>query len=261
MSVPQRLERFRRGLAPDFAGAVIACPIHAHYLTGQPPLPRWPSYVVVGPERAVLVAPGATPQRDPAVEALPYAGYDHHTPVDPHAGAEAALLGALAAAGLAGRRVALEGEWLPLRLADAVAAWRAAGPLGDRLERQRMVKDEAELALIRRAAGIIDQGFAAVRDGLRPGRTELEVYADAERAILLAHGAPFTMECVFLSGPRTLEIVGPPTDRSIAPGDLLIFDVFPYLHGYKVDVTRTYCAGRATDEQRRLHDLLRSAPV
>jgi Xaa-Pro aminopeptidase len=122
-----------------------------------------------------------------------------------------------------------------------------------------MIKDEAELALIRRAAGIIDGAFAAVRDGLRAGRTELEVYEDAVRAILLAHGEPFTMECVFISGPRTLEIVGPPTARQLARGDLLLFDVFPYLHGYKVDVTRTFCVGPATDEQRQLHALLERA--
>ncbi len=234
-------------------------PIHTHYLSGQAPGSRAPSYVVVGPDRAVLVAPGAAPDCDPAVEQVPYAAYSHASPVDPQANAEVALLAALTRAGVVGRTVAREAEWLPHRLALAVAAHCAVGPLGDRLERQRMVKDEAELALIRRAAGIIDGAFAAVRDGLRAGRSELEVYADATRAILLAHGEPFTMECVFLSGPRTLEMIGPPTRRIIERGDLLLFDVFPYLHGYKVDVTRTYCVGPATAEQRHLHAVLTRA--
>ena len=259
MAVPDRLERLRRGLAPDFAGAVVALPIHTHYLSGQPPGSRVPSYVVVGPERAVLIAPGHAPECDPAVERVPYVAYDHASPVDPQANAEVALLTALARAGVVGQKVALEAEWLPQRLAAAVAARCPVGSLGDRLERQRMVKDEAELTLIRRAAGIIDGAFAAVRDGLRAGRSELEVYAEATRAILLAHGEPFTMECVFLSGPRTLEMVGPPTRRIIERGDLLLFDVFPYLRGYKVDVTRTYCVGPATVQQRRLHDLLARA--
>ncbi|MFN8513750.1 MAG: Xaa-Pro peptidase family protein [Thermomicrobiales bacterium] len=259
MSVTDRLERLRRSLAPEFAGAVVALPIHTHYLSGQPPGSRAPSYVVVGPGRAVLVAPGAAPGCDPAVEQVAYAAYSHTSPVDPHANAEAALIAALERAGVVGRAVAIEAEWLPQRLAAAVAARCQVGPLGDRLERQRMVKDEAELALIRRAAGIIDGAFAAVRDGLRAGRSELAVYEDAVRAILLAHGEPFTMECVFISGERTLEIIGPPTAREFAPGDLLIFDVYPYLRGYKVDVTRTFCVGPATDEQRRLHALLERA--
>ena len=259
MAIPERLERLRHSLAPDFVGAVVALPIHTHYLSGQAPGSRAPSYVVVGPERAMLVAPGAALGCDPAVEQVPYAAYSHDSPVDPQANAEAALLTALERAGVTGRKVALETAWLPQRLAAAVAAYCTVGALGDRLERQRMVKDAAELALICGAAGIIDGAFAAVRDGLRAGRSELEVYADATRAILLAHGEPFTMECVFLSGPRTLEMVGPPTSRIIERGDLLLFDVFPYLRGYKVDLTRTYCVGPATDEQRRLHAMLARA--
>lgn len=259
MAVPDRLERLRRSLAPEFAGAVVALPIHTHYLSGQPPNSRAASYVVVGPERAALVAPGSAPGRDPAVDLLAYDAYRHDTPADQHANAEAALIEALDRAGVVGQAVAIEAEWLPQRLATAVAARCRVGMLGNRLERQRMVKDEAELALVRRAAGIIDGAFAAVRDGLRAGRSELEVYEEAVRAILLAHGEPFTMECVFLSGPRTLEIIGPPTARRFARGDLLIFDVFPYLHGYKVDVTRTYSVGPATDQQRQLHAILERA--
>lgn len=259
MAVAERLERLRRALAPEFAGAVIALPIHAHYLSGQAPAGRAPGFVVVGPEKAALVYPGAAPGCDPAVAVVPYAAYSHARPVDPVANAEAALIAALERAGVIGRRVAVEGDWLPQRLAAAVAARCAVGDLGDRLERLRMVKDDDELMLIRRAAGIVDGAFAAVRDGLRAGRSELEVYADATRAILLAHGEPFAMECVFISGPRTLEVVGPPTGRVLARGDLLIFDVFPYLRGYKVDVTRTFCVGPATDRQRRLHELLEQA--
>ena len=259
MSVAIRLAQLRRSLAPEFAGAVVARPIHVHYLSGCIPPTRWPSYIVIGPERTVLIAPGAAEDCDPAVERLTYTAYGHVAPVEPQAEIEAALHEALAATDLAGRTVAIESAWLPARLADVVAGQARVGPLGERLERLRRIKDEAELALIRRAARIIDGAFAAIRDGLRAGRTELEVYADAERAILLAHGQPFTMECVFLSGPRTLDIVGPPTGRVIERGDLLLFDVFPYLGGYKVDVTRTFCAGQATAEQRRLHDLLRQA--
>ena len=259
MSIADRLNRLRRTLAPDFVGAVVALPIHTHYLSGQPPGSRAPSYVVVGPERAVLIAPGSAPQCDPAVELIAYDAYRHDRPVDPHANAEAALIAAVERAALVGKAVAIEAEWLPQRLALAVAARCTVGPLGERLERQRMVKDDAEIARIRRAAGIIDGAFAAVRDNLRAGRSELAVYEDAVHAILLAHGEPFTMECVFISGPRTLEIIGPPTGRIIEQGDLLIFDVYPYLHGYKVDVTRTFCVGTASDEQRRLHALLERA--
>lgn len=259
MSILNRLERLRRSLAPDFAGAVVALPIHSHYLTGQQPGSRAPSYVVVGPERAALVTPGPAPECDPDIEQVPYAAYSHTSPVDPQSNAEAALIAALDRAGVVGKAVAIEAEWLPQRLAAMVAARCTIGMLGDRLERQRMVKDEAEITLIRRAAGIIDGAFAAVRDGLRARRSELAVYEDAVRAILLAHGEPFTMECVFISGPRTLDIIGPPTARIIERGDLLIFDVYPYLRGYKVDVTRTYSVGPATDQIRWLHELLEHA--
>lgn len=259
MSVEARLERLRRSLTPDFNGAIIARPIHIHYLTGWQPPARWPSYLVVGPTRALLLAPDLANECDPAVEVMVYDPYSHQTPVDPGTAVHAALLTGMTIAGCIGQSVALEEEWLPVDVAGIVAGRAQTGRLGDRLDRQRRVKDAQELSAIRRAAGITDGALAAVQQHLQAGRTELEVYAEAVRAILIGHGAPFTMESVFLSGPRTMAVVGPPTDRRLAPGDLVIFDVFPYLGGYKVDLTRTYSVGPAGDEPRRLHDLLHQA--
>ena len=259
MAVSDRVQRLRRVLAPEFQAALVVRPIHVHYLSGHAPPDRAPSAVVVGPERCVLVSPGPAPDRGPSVDHVAYRAYGHDAPVDPTSRFEEAVRRALEQAGAAGRAIAVEEEWVPVAIGRAAAEVATTGPLGDRLERLRAIKDEDELALVRRAATIVDGAFAAVAQALRPGRTELEVYAEAERAILLAHGEPFTMECVFVSGPRTLETVGPPTARVVEPGDLLIFDVFPYLRGYKVDVTRTFVAGRATDEQRRLHDVLERA--
>ena len=50
------------------------------------------------------------------------------------------------------------------------------------------------------------------------------------------------MMCDFRSGPE-LAAGGHPTDRVIERGDNLLMDIFPYVNGYRCDITNTLNAG------------------
>ena len=111
------------------------------------------------------------------------------------------------------------------------------------INRMRLVKDSDELDIIRAAMRVGEAFHASARENMRPGMTELEIYTRGVHDATAAAGGPFVMMCDFRSGPE-LAAGGHPTDRVIEPGDNLLMDIFPYVNGYRCDITNTLNAGR-----------------
>ena len=91
---------------------------------------------------------------------------------------------------------------------------------------------------------------------VRPGLTELDVYALIQRAAVEAAGRPAIVYGDVASGPRCeAEKGGSPTDRRIEAGDLLLLDFSVVLDGYRGDFSNTFVVGGvATAGQRELFD-------
>lgn len=124
----------------------------------------------------------------------------------------------------------------------------------------RRAKDPDELAQIRRAIRAVEAGHRAARLAIRPGVTELGVYSAIFAAIVMDAGEPVLPLCDLVSGPRAFAIGGPPTDRVIQPGDVMIADIFPVIGGYRADFTATYAASdQLTPQQQSLETALHAA--
>lgn len=262
--MPSRLNRFQNALdRAGLAGAVVSRPEHVFYLSGFTSPPRGQSFLVVGPGGAAIVARGERSRLEnaigPGFDVFPYEFYRPRLLREADDAAAEALIAAIEATGLNGRRFGVEEDHLPMYALEAIANAGDAIALDGEIERMRLTKDEDEVAAIRRAVAINDLGFAAARQAIRPGATELDVFDAIYGAILRAHGAPFTLEGDFVSGPRAERIGGPATGRALQPGDLFIIDLFPVLGWYKGDFTRTFVVGRPTPEQLALHKVLENA--
>jgi len=123
--------------------------------------------------------------------------------------------------------------------------------LDDDLRQLRRVKEPDELELIRRSLRVAEAGLAAVRQQLRPGHTELDLYRLVVKTASEAAGEPVTVYGDFVSGPRCEEIGGPATDRRIHAGELVLLDYSVVLRGYRGDFCTTFvCAGEPTARQR-----------
>lgn len=259
-----RLERFRRALAAvGLDGAVVGRPASVAYLTGYAASPENASFAVIGPERAILVAPGSSDVLGRSlVDGIAAIGYPPlggslHAIPDPDNASAAALAQAIGEAGLEGRRVGLEEAHVSYLHASAVAKRARTAPLGDQLESMRRIKDEQEMALIRAAVAANDAGFAAAARTIAPGVSEFDVQHAVAAAIQEFAGVPLHVIAgtnAFVSGPRTLLAAAPATPRTLEAGDLMIVDVNPFIRSYKGDTTRTFCVGEPTTEQQRLHD-------
>jgi Xaa-Pro aminopeptidase len=126
------------------------------------------------------------------------------------------------------------------------------------LQPLRAIKEEAEIALLRRAAHAADRVFDRIcRVGLE-GRSEREVAGLLEDMLVEeGHDAPaFT---IVASGPNGASPHHATGDRRIARGDLVVLDFGGSLDGYNSDITRTVAVGEPGDEARAAYEAVRVA--
>jgi Xaa-Pro aminopeptidase len=130
------------------------------------------------------------------------------------------------------------------------------------LHELRLVKNEDEQNLMRRAAEITTEAHLAAMRETRPGRNEREIDALIE----------YTFKCRGSTGPAYTNIVAggdnacilhyTENDMELADGDLLLIDAGAEMDFYASDVTRTFpVGGRFTDDQRALYEVVLKAQM
>jgi Xaa-Pro dipeptidase len=160
------------------------------------------------------------------------------------------------------RSLALEKDAVTLRVAEALAEIVGGDGFADcsgLLKELRMTKSPAELALLRRAAAVLDACLQELPALLRPGRTEAEVAFELERLLREqgSQGTPF--DAIVLAGPNAALPHGRPGARALAAGDLVIVDFGNVHEGYCGDVTRTFAVGEPSERAREIFELVREA--
>jgi Xaa-Pro dipeptidase len=122
----------------------------------------------------------------------------------------------------------------------------------------RKIKNQDEVECVRMACSNAEAAFADIVDAIRPGVTECELVGVGMKT-LYRLGADEAQEFVCSSGPRTNPLYIDYTDRQIRPGDLVIIDINANSwQGYKSCYYRTFCCGRATQEQKEIYEECRS---
>ena len=129
------------------------------------------------------------------------------------------------------------------------------------LDALRQVKDADEIALIRRACAIADEGFAHIIRYIQPGMTEMEVAAELEHYMRTLGSERPAFQTIIASGVRGSLPHGVASDKVIARGELVTMDFGAVCAGYHSDITRTICVGRADARQREIYDAVLSAQM
>lgn len=135
------------------------------------------------------------------------------------------------------------------------------------VERMRLVKDEHEIAALRRAAEISVQGLLEAMRAIRPGMNDLEV-AGLMEYVWKREGSPrAAFGPIVASGPAAVSLYTlraehyNPVDRVMRDGELLFIDYGAAEYRmYASDVCRTLpVSGRFSDEQRRYYTIVLEA--
>jgi Xaa-Pro aminopeptidase len=131
----------------------------------------------------------------------------------------------------------------------------AAGGLVERLRRR---KDAGELEAIAAAARVADDAYETVLAAGLAGRTEREVAA-AAHARIRELGAEPSFPAIVAAGPNGALPHAEPSERVIAPGDLVVWDMGARVDGYCSDCTRTFAVGEIAEAARDAYELVRAA--
>jgi Xaa-Pro aminopeptidase len=176
---------------------------------------------------------------------------------------------------LYGRGGAVEAEWLPVgafellgldheqhsvKLEAKDVGKTSAVDLGTTLRALRRRKEPDEIAVLKECMRAGEAGMKRLREIVRPGISEFEIFCEVQRAAIAAAGRPGLIYGDFRAASASHPKVGGlPTDHRLQPGDMFTLDYSVVLEGYRSDFTNCLTVGEPNADQRRLYDLVSAA--
>ncbi len=124
----------------------------------------------------------------------------------------------------------------------------------DLLMELRMIKDEEEIRLIKKAQEIAIVGMKKAEEVLSDGIKEYEVANEMEYAMRKAGAEGFSFHTFVNSGYRSNWLHGISTRKEIRRRETVLIDVGPMYKGYCGDMTRMFYVGKA---DQKLVDLVK----
>ncbi|KGX85140.1 M24 family metallopeptidase [Pontibacillus litoralis] len=210
-------------------------------------------------EEPLFVVPGMEKEQAKAAgwkhEIIGY--YDHENPWDM---IHTALIKRTVSASV----VAFEQEVVSYRRSQAFLAMfpeASIRSVDETLNRMRVVKDDKEIAIMKKAAQLADYGVEVGVQTIREGITEMEVLATIEYELKKKGVREMSFSTMVLFGEKSGQPHGNPGERVLQSGDFVLFDLGVVLDGYTSDITRTVLFKEGTDAQKAMYHTVLQAQL
>jgi Xaa-Pro aminopeptidase len=275
--ITARQQRLAQALeSADFDAFLAVSPANVDYATGYQSVSgavhgRSGIGAFVTPTRTVCAGPVAdsAPALDSGIAEEDYVAYGRFyfesrdgaaaptRMVDAHADLVEALRSAALLAGLGSATIGVDEHALPPDHRAKLAAALPEATLVDASAWALSVRSRklpGEVELLERGARLAEDGITAAIEAATVGTTERELAAIVART--LVEGGVMPRFVVVTSGPRAALADALATDRALAPGDLVRFDIGGILDGYWSDIGRTAVVGEPSSTQQRFYDAI-----
>ena len=131
--------------------------------------------------------------------------------------------------------------------------------IGAALDSIRSCKDQGEIAVLGRIAGLASASLEAVLASLVPGARETDIALELEIEMRRRGAEARAFDFIVASGERGAMPHGRASDKLLCSGELVTIDFGAVKDGYHSDETVTVAVGRPSDRGREIHDIVRQA--
>lgn len=127
------------------------------------------------------------------------------------------------------------------------------------ISEMRLIKSDEEIAALRGSAQKLGKGYEKIPSILKAGMTEIDVAYEIKRS-LSDEGLPSVDFCGVQSGADSAVPHSLTSKKKLSPGDMVVIDIAATDELlYYADFTRTFCVGRASEEQRKVYEIVKEA--
>jgi Xaa-Pro aminopeptidase len=131
-------------------------------------------------------------------------------------------------------------------------------PITEEISRLRIIKDEEEIEDVRKTARALGTAYKHLADSMHPGDAEIEVGLEIQR--FLAKKVAEVSFCAVQSGSNSAIPHAQVSSKKIKRGDMIVVDVSCSSEsGYFADFTRTFVAGKPSENQKKIYELVKKA--
>ena len=133
--------------------------------------------------------------------------------------------------------------------------------LSDKLLNLRMIKSDDEIGKIITAQKITEKSYLELLNYVEVGVSEKKLALELEYLMKLNGAEKIAFDIIAISGKNTSLPHGVPSDKTLERGDFITFDIGSVYDVYHSDMTRTVALGCATDEMRKIYDIVLNAHI
>jgi Xaa-Pro dipeptidase len=264
-----RTNRLRGNLEREgLDAAVLASPANIAYLSGfQALIYSRPIYLVITADRADLVVPGLEEEHAGHAAGINQVTVYYEHPEKGNRGENAPDTLAALLHDRAVRRVGLEYASAPIALRERLEGnGLTPSDISPHLIRMRLIKEPAEIDLMRQAAALARIGVMATLAAAAPGQSQLTIESVGTNAILEAASQVTPEATVNLlhfttSGPETSLPHLITTTRRLTMPDLVIHSRQVSVDGERAELERTFALGAMDAETCRIFDVAEEAQL
>jgi len=131
--------------------------------------------------------------------------------------------------------------------------------VSESFQKSRLIKDEQEINLIKKACRISDKVMEKVPEILNIGMKEYELSAEIDY-LMQKNGADKTsFETICSFGKNSSEPHYSHGDKKLTKGDFILCDFGACFRKYNSDITRTFVFGKASSQQKEMHKIVLDA--
>lgn len=133
--------------------------------------------------------------------------------------------------------------------------------VSESFQKSRLIKDELEIKLIKKACGISDYVMKKIPEILKNGMKEYELAAEINYLMQRNGADKPAFETISSFGKNSSEPHYSHGNNKLKKGDFVLCDFGACFKKYNSDITRTFVFGKASSKQKEMHKIVKEAQV